>query len=160
MKDRFKTLSLLLFNLLQLLYVLNPVSKNKLETQLSPKKKKPNNFHALGFSESRPWHHLQCGGNLGVRRTWTAALGLLGSLSSFSCELVLPVLLPGAPMLLLSFPSSSFLVHLARKRRGILLTHWICLLQAKGAFTFPFHTTDNFSWAVVMEVMPFKERDV
>lgn len=69
MKDRFKTLSLLLFNLLQLLYILNPVSKNKLETQLSPKKKEPNNFHALGFSESRPWHHLQCGGNLGVRRT-------------------------------------------------------------------------------------------
>lgn len=36
-------------------------------------------------------------------------------------------------------------LHLTWKRREIFITHWICLLWAEGAFTIPFHTTDNFS---------------
>lgn len=60
MKDRFKTLSLLLFNLLQLLYILNPVSENKLETQLSPKKKNKNPTTLMHWVSARDAPGITC----------------------------------------------------------------------------------------------------
>lgn len=143
----------------------------KLETQLSLKKKKnkpkpktTHNFDALGFRERRHRHRLQCGGNLRVRRTWTAALGLSLRLSSFSCEPALPAPLTRARTLLPpppSFQSSSFLGCLARKRREIRIVRWFRLLRSEGAFTFPFRSLPRTSPELLWwEVGRFKEKYV
>lgn len=88
------------------------------------------NADALGFRKSLPGRSPQCGGNPRVRRTWTAALGLVGRLSGFSCEPSRSVLLPGARTLQpQTFPSGSWRKFLPSAGPGVL--------RSPGAFILP-----------------------